>query len=87
MLKFNFNEEKSDERFEFYECERWDTRITIIKSIEWGMCSVFVKREVQWEFWWRIWYIELANHRAATIEDAKKIAENLYEKVLQINLD
>ncbi len=86
-LKFIFNEEKSDERFEFYECERGNCRISIIKANEGNMCSVFVKNEITGDLWWKVGYVELASHKATTVDEAKEVAEKLYEKILQINLD
>ncbi len=87
-LQFKLNKEKSDERFEFSECEIKDWRITIIKALEnpFPMCSVYVKREMYDEEWSRKWYIEIWNHVASDMEEAKEIAEKIYKTIYDYNL-
>lgn len=88
MLKFKINKEKSDERFEFMECEIENWMITIIKPLEspFPMCSVFVKRKWFNENWSEMWYVEIANHEATNYEEAMEIAEKIYETIYDFNL-
>lgn len=83
MLKFKFNEDKSDERFEWYECPIDNWMVSIINSKEGKMFSVFVKKFIH--EWWNRWYIELADHTSNNLKDAKQIAKKLYEIALQYN--
>lgn len=88
MLKFKINKDKSDERFEFMECEIENGYITIIKPLEspFPMCSVFIKRKAFNDNWSELWYVEIANHEATNYEEAKEIAEKIYETIYDFNL-
>ena len=88
MLKFKINKDKSDERFEFMECEIENWMITIIKPLEspFPMCSVFVKRNAINENGTTTWYVEIGNHEATNYEEAMEIAEKIYNTIYDFNL-
>lgn len=88
MLKFKINKEKSDERFEFMECEIENWMITIIKALEnpYPMCSVFVKVEML-NNWSKAWYVEICNHLATNYDEAKEVAEKIYKTIYNIKLE
>lgn len=79
MLKFKLNKEKSKSvNTKVYDCEIWDTLLTIIES---NMYSVFVRRTVyvNWDY---VSFIEIWDHRPTTMLEAKHAAEKLYDIVL-----
>ena len=82
MLKFKVNKEKSNDTFEFIESIKWDSTITIIKSINTDTYGVFARRYVYDNTHLNLWYIEIANHLPKTYTEAKQVAEKMYDIIL-----
>ena len=79
MLKFIPNKEKSDSNFKILECELENCRLTIIQWKE--QISVFVRRYI-YEDTVYLGNIEIVDHRATSLSDAKHLAEKMYDIVL-----
>lgn len=82
-MKFKLSKDKSDERFEFFECPIENGMITIIHAVEGNMYSVFAKKFIKKHF--NQWYIEIADHTSENLNEAKEKAKELYEIILQYN--
>jgi len=80
MFKFVLNKEKSDSNYKILECELENCRLTIIQWKE--QTSVFVRRYIYSEDKDYLGNIEIVDHRATSLPDAKRLAEKIYDIVL-----